>query len=69
MWADSLALAEPSFAYGDPVAAPWHQDFARGMDRVVDLLVGASPPPDNAKDAAHGRPAMHPTFAPQKEKA
>ena len=46
LWADSFALAEPSFALGDPVAAPWPQDFARGMDRVVDFLVGAKAPPD-----------------------
>lgn len=46
LWADSFALAPPSFQLGDPVAAPWPQDLARGMDRVVDFLVGApSPPP------------------------
>jgi len=44
--ADSFALAEPSFALGDPVAAPWSQDFARGLDRAVDFLVGAAVPPD-----------------------
>ncbi len=42
--ADSFALAEPSFQLGDPVAAPWPQDLARGMDRVVDFLVGADSP-------------------------
>ncbi len=46
LWADSFALAEPSFAFDDPVTAPWPQDFARGMDRVVDFLVGANAPPD-----------------------
>src|SRR5690606_7857000 len=46
LWADSFALAEPSFQFGDPVAAPWRQDFARGLDRVVEFLVGApSAPP------------------------
>ena len=46
LWADSFALADPSFQFGDPVAAPWSEDFARGLDRVVNLLVGApSPPP------------------------
>ncbi len=45
LWADSFALAEPSFAFGDPVAAPWRQDMARGLDRVVDFLVGAAAPP------------------------
>lgn len=46
LWADSFELAEPSFAFEDPVAAPWDQDFARGLDRVVDFLVGAASPPD-----------------------
>ena len=46
LWADSFKLAPPSFALGDPVAAPWPQDFARGMDRVVDFLVGARTVPD-----------------------
>lgn len=44
--ADSFELAEPSFQFGDPVAAPWGQDFARGLDTVVDFLVGAVTPPD-----------------------
>ena len=42
--ADSFALAEPSFQFEDPVAAPWSQDFARGLDRAVDFLVGAQAP-------------------------
>lgn len=46
LWADSFALAEPSFQFVDPVAAPWEDDFARGLDRVVDFLVGAPSPPD-----------------------
>jgi two-component system sensor histidine kinase ChvG len=46
LWADSFALAEPSFEFSDPVAAPWGQDFARGLDRVVDFLVRAEAPPD-----------------------
>lgn len=46
LWADSFELAEPSFAFGDPVAAPWREDFARGMDKVVDFLVGAEAPAD-----------------------
>src|SRR5690606_3696241 len=53
LWADSFALAPPSFAFGDPVAQPWSQDLARGMDRVVDFLVGApSPPPYAERDGA-----------------
>lgn len=45
LWADSFELAEPSFQFVDPVAAPWGEDFARGLDRVVDFLVGAPSPP------------------------
>lgn len=44
--ADSFELAEPSFQFGDPVAAPWGEDVARTMDRVVDFLVGAEAPLD-----------------------
>ncbi|HWK42186.1 MAG TPA: ATP-binding protein [Croceibacterium sp.] len=46
LWADSFALDKPSFVLADPVAAPFPQDFARGLDRVVDFLVGARQPPD-----------------------
>jgi two-component system sensor histidine kinase ChvG len=46
LWADSFALDKPSFQFADPGAAPFPQDFARGLDRVVDFLVGASQPPD-----------------------
>jgi two-component system sensor histidine kinase ChvG len=46
LWADSFALAPPSFQLGDPKKQPWPQDMARGLDRMVDFLVGApSPPP------------------------
>ena len=51
LWADSFKLAEPSFAFGDPVAAPWTEDLARGMDRAVDFLVGAASPPDYVEPA------------------
>jgi two-component system sensor histidine kinase ChvG len=51
LWADSFALAPPSFQLADPVAAPWPQDFARGMDRLVDFLVGADAPPDYVEPA------------------
>jgi len=44
--ADSFELAEPSFQFVDPVAAPWRQDLARGMDRAVDFLVRAAAPAD-----------------------
>lgn len=52
LWADNFALTEPAFQFGDPVAAPWPQDFARGLDHVVDFLVGApSPPPFREPEA------------------
>ncbi len=51
LWADSFELAEPSFGFGDPVAAPWGEDFARGLDRAVDFLVGAPSPPDYIEPA------------------
>ena len=49
--ADSFALDKPSFELADPVTAPFPQDFARGLDRVVDFLVGASQPPDYVEPA------------------
>jgi two-component system, OmpR family, sensor histidine kinase ChvG len=51
LWADSFELAEPSFAFEDPVAAPWSQDLARGLDRVVGFLVGEQAPPDYVEPA------------------
>ena len=45
LWADSFQLAPPSFQFRDPAAEAWSEDFARGMDRVVDFLVGAASPP------------------------
>jgi two-component system sensor histidine kinase ChvG len=51
LWADSFKLAPPSFQFGDPVAAPWSEDLARGMDRAVDFLVGAASPPDYVEPA------------------
>ena len=44
--ADSFKLDKPSFQLSDPEAAPFPQDFARELDRIVDFLVGASAPPD-----------------------
>src|SRR4029079_1085083 len=52
LWADSLVFPKPSFEFGDPVAAPWPEDFARGMDRVVDFLVGAKSVPDYVEHGA-----------------
>jgi two-component system sensor histidine kinase ChvG len=57
LWADSFKLAPPSFQFGDPVAAPWNEDLARGMDRAVDFLVGAPSPPDYVEPAEEGADA------------
>ncbi len=57
LWADSFALAEPSFAFGDPVAAPFSQDFARWLDRAGDFLVGAAVPPDFVEPEEQGAAA------------
>lgn len=46
LWADSFALAEPSFKFDDPIAEPFNEDFARMLDRAVDTIVGADPIPD-----------------------
>lgn len=59
--ADSFALAEPSFQFGDPVSAPWPQDFSRGLDQVVDVLVGAPTPPnyvEPTEDTAQAWPEL-----------
>jgi len=42
--ADSFQLAKPSFQFGDPVSAPFPQDFARALDATVDFLVRAPSP-------------------------
>ncbi|ANY20087.1 Signal transduction histidine-protein kinase BaeS [Tsuneonella dongtanensis] len=46
LWADSFALAEPSFAFDKPGDETWQEDLARWMDRAVDTIVGADPIPD-----------------------
>jgi two-component system, OmpR family, sensor histidine kinase ChvG len=38
---DSFTLAEPTYAFRDPAKEPWRKIAARGIDRVVDFLVGA----------------------------
>jgi len=43
--ADSFALAQPSFTFGDPGSDPLREDVARWMDATVDFLVGARRPP------------------------
>ncbi|MGB3166060.1 MAG: stimulus-sensing domain-containing protein, partial [Alteraurantiacibacter sp.] len=43
--ADSFALDEPSFAFDDPVAEPFVDDFARWTDAGINQIVGAPSPP------------------------
>lgn len=57
LWADSFQLAQPSFELADPVAAPFPQDFARGLDRAVDFLVGAPSPPAYLEPTEEGASA------------
>ena len=49
--ADSFELDEPSFVFGDPVAAPFIEDVARWTDGTVNILVGAPSPPPYAEPA------------------
>ncbi|MEO6041042.1 MAG: stimulus-sensing domain-containing protein [Croceibacterium sp.] len=51
--ADSFVLASPSFQFDDPASQPWPQDLARGLDRVVDFLVGAPSPPSYREPGKH----------------
>ncbi len=45
MWADSFALDGPAFAFDDPVAEPFLEDFARWTDSAVNFAVGAPTAP------------------------
>ncbi len=38
---DSWAKAKPNFRLNDPANEPWQRHFARGLDDVIDFLVGA----------------------------
>jgi two-component system sensor histidine kinase ChvG len=44
--ADSFALAGPAFAFADPTKEPWYLQFARGLDRGMDFIVGRPPTSD-----------------------
>ncbi|MCB2088820.1 MAG: sensor N-terminal transmembrane domain-containing protein [Sphingomonadaceae bacterium] len=46
LWADSFELDEPSFAFDVAGDEGWGEQIARGMDRGVDMIVGADPIPD-----------------------
>jgi two-component system, OmpR family, sensor histidine kinase ChvG len=49
---DSFTLAEPTYAFRDPAKEPWRKIAARGIDRVVDFLVGAQRLPRFEEPAA-----------------
>jgi len=49
--ADSFALAPPSFAFDDPVAEPFLEDFARWTDNAVNFAVGAPTAPPHVEPA------------------
>jgi two-component system sensor histidine kinase ChvG len=38
---DSFASAPPTYRFRDPAKEPWRKVAARGMDKVVDFMVGA----------------------------
>lgn len=42
LWADSFALAEPSFSFSDIEKDNWQQDLAQWMDTFVDTIVSAA---------------------------
>ncbi len=46
LWADSFALAPPTFDFGEPADGQIGETFARILDRTVDTIVGAEPIPD-----------------------
>ncbi len=51
LWADSFALAEPSFEFSDVEEDNFSEDFAQALDRAVDTIVGAEPIPDYIEPA------------------
>lgn len=74
---DSFTLATPTYELRNPAEEPWRKDAARGIDRVVDILVLApdlpafvEPEVDRAaawtelKRAKPGRPVSLARFAP-----
>ena len=38
---DSFQMAVPSYQLRDPAAEPWKKDVARGLDRMIEWIVGA----------------------------
>jgi two-component system, OmpR family, sensor histidine kinase ChvG len=39
---DSFEMAEPTYVFRDPDTEPWRKVAARGIDKMVDFLVGAA---------------------------
>jgi two-component system sensor histidine kinase ChvG len=46
LWADSFALAEPSFKLADVSKDDWSDDWAQTLDKIVDTVVSAEPVED-----------------------
>ncbi len=56
LWADSFELARTGVpARHGPGDRALAQDFARGLDRAVDKIVGAEPIPDYVEPDEHRR--------------
>ncbi|MHA6334309.1 sensor histidine kinase [Qipengyuania sp. CAU 1752] len=52
LWADSFALAEPSFSIDDPSDDSFGLRFARFLDQIVDTVVSARPVPEYVEPEA-----------------
>ncbi len=55
--ADSFALLGPAFTFADPAKQPWYMHAARGLDRGMDVIVGAPPIPDYKEPKVPGADA------------
>lgn len=53
LWADSFALAEPSFKFSDTSQDGWSEDWAQTLDRIVDTVVSAEPVEDYIEPEAN----------------
>ncbi len=52
LWADSFALADPAFVLEDISDDTWEQQWARALDRTVDMIVSAEPVTDYVEPEA-----------------
>ena len=57
LWADSFALADPSFELNDITDDTWEQRFARWLDRTVDTIVSAESVTDYVEPEAQAADA------------